>query len=501
MLPIYLIILLFLLGAASGTAAVFLAETLRLHEISRRKRLPRNAPAPEKKETVNVLETVRRERFSRLISVSLVMGVFTVWFYGFHVARMETLAAEKMPAAERTFALAFPPIFSPMEIPEPKTVSLNEVSQICGEILTLQGLRPGEIRLTYGEILTLHGRFLFQMILITLLLAASLIDLDEKIIPDLITVPGTLLALLAAVIFPVTLPGKEPAQPTYTYSSLQNSAEFPGGMSGRENRDIVIQPISFMLYFPEVYEKSFGDRPLLYTLTPTAPHSVLGVMRGDWKSWGSWGLITGLLCWWGWCFGLMNRVWRMNHGFQKAWRIFCARLSRDPSTRMLVSLGNIGTLVIMITWFYAPLHWVQLWTALVGMGIAGGMMWCVRFVSSLAMGREAMGFGDVVLMAMLGAFLGWQPCVALFFIAPFIGIVLGVVLMICTGDSEIPYGPFLCAAAVITMIFWQGIWEMETTQFLVSLDSYTIFGFTAGCLVMMVVLLAILRGLRKLVGR
>ena len=43
-------------------------------------------------------------------------------------------------------------------------------------------------------------------------------------------------------------------------------------------------------------------------------------------------------------------------------------------------------------------------------------------VGSLALRREAMGFGDVTLMAMIGAFLGWQAAVLTFFLAPFFGL-------------------------------------------------------------------------------
>ena len=51
-----------------------------------------------------------------------------------------------------------------------------------------------------------------------------------------------------------------------------------------------------------------------------------------------------------------------------------------------------------------------------------GLTWSVRFLGTLAFRREAMGFGDVTLMAMIGAFLGWQAAVLTFFLAPFFGL-------------------------------------------------------------------------------
>lgn len=69
-----------------------------------------------------------------------------------------------------------------------------------------------------------------------------------------------------------------------------------------------------------------------------------------------------------------------------------------------------------------------------------------------------MGFGDVTLMAMIGAFLGWQPCLMIFFLAPFAGLIVGLLRLVLLRDTEIPYGPFLCLAAVGLIVFWNWIW-------------------------------------------
>jgi len=66
---------------------------------------------------------------------------------------------------------------------------------------------------------------------------------------------------------------------------------------------------------------------------------------------------------------------------------------------------------------------------------------------------ESMGGGDVKLLAMIGAFLGWKAALLTFFIAPFLGIVVGLANVITKKDHTIPYGPFLSLAAVVT-IFW-----------------------------------------------
>ncbi len=66
---------------------------------------------------------------------------------------------------------------------------------------------------------------------------------------------------------------------------------------------------------------------------------------------------------------------------------------------------------------------------------------------------ESMGGGDVKLLAMIGAFLGWQMALLTFFLAPFLGILLGLINLATKKDHTIPYGPFLSIAALVAL-FW-----------------------------------------------
>jgi len=66
---------------------------------------------------------------------------------------------------------------------------------------------------------------------------------------------------------------------------------------------------------------------------------------------------------------------------------------------------------------------------------------------------ESMGGGDGKLLAMIGAFLGWQRAVMTFFLAPFFGAAIGIYMLITKKDHTVPYGPFLSLAALIS-IFW-----------------------------------------------
>lgn len=93
------------------------------------------------------------------------------------------------------------------------------------------------------------------------------------------------------------------------------------------------------------------------------------------------------------------------------------------------------------------------WGYLVG----AGCIWITRILGTLAFHKEAMGLGDVHLLGAIGAVLGWRDTVAVFFIAPFLGLVGALVLVgwqqIRRGQTRvIPYGPYLAAAALVLMI-------------------------------------------------
>jgi len=88
-----------------------------------------------------------------------------------------------------------------------------------------------------------------------------------------------------------------------------------------------------------------------------------------------------------------------------------------------------------------------------GVLIGGGSIYLMGMLGDFIFKKESMGGGDVKLLAMVGAFLGWQSALLTFFIAPFFGAILGIIVKIRTKESVIPYGPFLALGAVISL-FW-----------------------------------------------
>lgn len=102
----------------------------------------------------------------------------------------------------------------------------------------------------------------------------------------------------------------------------------------------------------------------------------------------------------------------------------------------------------------APLWLTVLGGVLLGYLIGGGVVWAVRILGSLAFGKEAMGLGDVHLMAAVGACLGWIDATIAFFGAAFVGLFYTVLSAIATRGLRraMPYGPFLAVATVLVLL-------------------------------------------------
>jgi len=95
---------------------------------------------------------------------------------------------------------------------------------------------------------------------------------------------------------------------------------------------------------------------------------------------------------------------------------------------------------------------------LLGYLAGAGIVWIVRILGTLGCGGEAMGLGDMHLLAAVGAVAGWEVPVIAFFGAPFLGLAWA---LISTGAQKllnrqvkvIPYGPHLAAAALVVVAF------------------------------------------------
>jgi leader peptidase (prepilin peptidase)/N-methyltransferase len=99
-------------------------------------------------------------------------------------------------------------------------------------------------------------------------------------------------------------------------------------------------------------------------------------------------------------------------------------------------------------------HFRALLASLFGYLLGGLWIWGARIVGTLAFGKEAMGMGDVHLMAAVGAVTGWiVPSVA-FFVAPFMGLLWALYLLASRNQRQLPYGPWLAAGTLVVMLFY-----------------------------------------------
>ena len=316
-------------------------------------------------------------------------------------------------------------------------------------------------------------RFILHVIFFTFLLLATLTDFDDFVIRDLITIPGTILGLLAGALLTWgMLPSTEivvslvPAKVDSGLIQITNDSEEGTALFYRAE-NVPLHAASPNFRPPEMM-----GRPNFVTLA------------------------IALLCWWGWCFAGMDCVWRTSSGFRRAMALFLRRLWRSLSTWWYLLAALIGSLVIAIFW-NGEQHWLGGYSALIGMAVGGGMIWVVRQTAAWVLKVEAMGFGDVTFMAMIGAFLGWQPCLFIFFLAPLAGLVIAVTRWLLGFGTHIYYGPFLALATLITVLFWPLLWLWAEPFFEVPWIVPTMLLF---CGIMLIVLLHLVAAMKRRLG-
>jgi len=116
-------------------------------------------------------------------------------------------------------------------------------------------------------------------------------------------------------------------------------------------------------------------------------------------------------------------------------------------------------------------HFGAFQAALFGYLIGGLWIWGTRILGTLGFGKEAMGMGDVHILAAVGAVTGWVVPSVAFFLAPIFGVLWAMGLWISRRQRELPYGPWLGIATLAVMLFYDRIVVFltpyaETAQFL-----------------------------------
>jgi leader peptidase (prepilin peptidase)/N-methyltransferase len=97
--------------------------------------------------------------------------------------------------------------------------------------------------------------------------------------------------------------------------------------------------------------------------------------------------------------------------------------------------------------------WAGLGTAALGAVVGFAVLWLVGTIGTWVFKEDAMGGGDVKMMAMAGAFLGWQGALLTIFLGAFLGSLVFVPLMVVGRKKLVPFGIFLSIGAGITYLF------------------------------------------------
>ncbi len=169
--------------------------------------------------------------------------------------------------------------------------------------------------------------------------------------------------------------------------------------------------------------------------------------------------------------------------------------------------GDLQMMHIWVDWsdplvsLYGP--WLPQWMkdhqhlhglawSLAGLSAGAGLTQLARFLAQSILGFPALGSGDVTLMAMIGAFMGWQPVLCVLALAPLAGILGGLPAFILTGRSFVAFGPYLCFAAAAVLFLWRQLWETQQLRIIFS-HGPTIAGLVGGCFLIYGCLLIALR--------
>jgi leader peptidase (prepilin peptidase)/N-methyltransferase len=253
--------------------------------------------------------------------------------------------------------------------------------------------------------------------LFAMLVMLALIDIDQQILPDSLTLPGTALAVLATLLY---APG----------SGLPSLSQAVFGASLGAGAIVLINRLGGLAL------RRFGDTK--ERLGPIGMDQVnLAALAGAVGGW-LWGLglaLAGALA-----NAITGRVLRLPEGpLYGLWLLALALMTGlgRPLEALSGSLAAAGAVAVL-----------------------GALYWWLRDFGRPPAPEPsddeepiAMGFGDVKLAALLGALLGWQNLLLALFLAFVLGAVGGLAGRALGGGRQIPFGPYLALGGLLALFF------------------------------------------------
>jgi len=106
------------------------------------------------------------------------------------------------------------------------------------------------------------------------------------------------------------------------------------------------------------------------------------------------------------------------------------------------------------------LPWNSWLDSLLGIAVGGGVLYAFALAYYLLTKKEGMGGGDIKMLTMIGAFLGWKGALASLMLAAVAGSLIGLMLIVIKGKNfkyAVPFGPFLAAGAFCAMLYGESL--------------------------------------------
>ena len=167
------------------------------------------------------------------------------------------------------------------------------------------------------------------------------------------------------------------------------------------------------------------------------------------------GLMTACIAW---HFGY---EWQALFAMLLTWSLICLAVI-DFDTKLL---PDVITLPILWLGIFININhtFVPLQDSVLGAIIGYMSLWSIYQIHHLLTGKEGMGYGDFKLLAMLGAWLGWQSLLLIVLLSSVVGATVGIGLILLKGRDHqvpIPFGPYLATAGWISLLWGPAIMQM-----------------------------------------
>lgn len=125
-------------------------------------------------------------------------------------------------------------------------------------------------------------------------------------------------------------------------------------------------------------------------------------------------------------------------------------------------------LAFCLSFIRSDMSWLD---SLIGVGVGGGALLTLRQIGQWVFKKESMGLGDIKLIVMIGAFLGWRAALGAIFLGSILGTLYGIPILIQEsrtgerGTHVIPFGPFLSGGGLLAAVLLKMPWLLSWFYF------------------------------------